>query len=85
MIWVNALWMISLVLSVTSALIATLVQQWAREYVEAPKSSIELKHCARIRSLLFPGAKLYQISLLVEILPTLIHLSVYLFFGGLKI
>ncbi|KAI0275575.1 hypothetical protein BGY98DRAFT_991774 [Russula aff. rugulosa BPL654] len=54
--------MISLVLSVTSALIATLVQQWAREY---------LKHCARVRSLLFPGAKLYQISLLVEILPTL--------------
>jgi hypothetical protein len=60
--------MISLVLSVTSALVATLLQQWAREYVETPKSSIELKHRARVRSLLFRGAKLYQISLLVEIL-----------------
>src|SRR5580658_9819400 len=73
MIWVNALW------------IATLLQQWAREYVETPKSSIELKHSARVRSLFFRGAKLYQISLLVEILPTLIHVSVYLFFGGLMI
>jgi Family of unknown function (DUF6535) len=85
MIWVNALWLISLVLSVTSALLATLLQQWARGYVETPKSSTELKHRARVRSLLFRGAKLYKISLLVEILPTLLHLSVYLFFGGLMI
>ena len=85
MIWVNALWLISLVLSVTSALIATLLQQWAREYVETPKSLIDLKRRARVRSLLFRGAKLYKISLLVEILPTLIHLSVYLFFAGLMI
>jgi hypothetical protein len=85
MIWVNALWLMSLVLSVTSALIATLLQQWARGYVETPKSSIELKRRARVRSLLIRGAKLYQISLLVDILPTLLHLSVYLFFGGLMI
>lgn len=50
-----------------------------------PKSSTELKHRARVRSLLYRGMKLYKISLLVEILPTLLHLSVYLFFGGLMI
>ena len=85
MVWVNALWVMSFVLSITSAFIATLLQQWARAYVETPKSSIELKHRARVRSLLFRGAKRYKISLLVEILPTLLHLSVYLFFGGLMI
>ncbi len=85
MIWVNALFLISFELSLTSALVATLLQQWAREYVETPKSSIILKHRARVRSLLFQGTKLYKISLLVGILPTLIHLSVYLFFGGLMI
>jgi uncharacterized protein DUF6535 len=85
MIWVNALWLISFEVSLTSALIATLLQQWAREYVETPKSSIDFKYRARVRSLLFQGTKLYKISLLVGILPTLIHLSVYLFFGGLMI
>ncbi len=62
MIWVNALWLISFELSLTSALVATLLQQWAREYVETPKSSIILKHRARVRSLLFQGRELYCFS-----------------------
>ncbi|KAI0293031.1 hypothetical protein BC826DRAFT_910925, partial [Russula brevipes] len=31
-VWVNTLWLLSLVFSLTSALVATLVQQWARRY-----------------------------------------------------
>ncbi|KAH9971313.1 hypothetical protein BGW80DRAFT_1143582, partial [Lactifluus volemus] len=31
-IWVNSLWFLSLVISLTSALLATLLQQWARRY-----------------------------------------------------
>lgn len=65
--------------------ITTLLQQWAREYVETPKSSIELKHRACVRSLLFRGAKLYLISLPAEILQTFLDFYVYLFFGGLMI
>jgi hypothetical protein len=85
MIWVNILWLISLVLSLTCALIATLLQQWARRYIETPKSSNVLRHRARVRSLLLVGTKLYQIPLIVDILPTLLHLSVYLFLAGLVI
>ena len=85
MVWVNALWLISLVLSLTCALIATLLQQWARRYTETPKFSNMLRHRARVRSLLVDGTKLYKIPLIVEILPTLLHLSVYLFLGGLVI
>ena len=36
-IWVNVMWMMSLILSLTSALFATLVQQWARRYVQMPQ------------------------------------------------
>ena len=85
MVWVNALWLISLVLSLTCALIATLLQQWARRYTETPKSTNMLRHRARVRSLLLLGTRLYNIPLIVEILPTLLHLSVYLFLGGLVI
>jgi hypothetical protein len=85
MVWVNAMWLISLVLSLTCALIATLLQQWARRYIETPKSSNVLRHRARVRSLLLTGTKLYKIPLIVEMLPTLLHLSVYLFLAGLVI
>jgi len=84
-VWVlvNILWLISLVLSLSCALIATLLQQWARRYIETPKYADVLKHRARVRSLLLFGARLYKIPLIVEILPTLLHLSVFFFFGGL--
>ncbi|KAF8492070.1 hypothetical protein F5888DRAFT_944802 [Russula emetica] len=85
MAWVIILWLISLVLSLTCALIATLLQQWARRYIETPKSSNVLRHRARVRSLLIVGTKLYKIPLIVEMLPTLLHLSVYLFLAGLVI
>ena len=85
MILVIAMWLISLILSLTCALLATLLQQWARRYIETPKYPDTLRHRARIRSLLVVGTKSYKIPLIVEILPTLLHLSVYLFLGGLAI
>src|SRR5258708_36416901 len=84
-IWVNAMWLISLVLSLTSALIATLLQQWARRYVETPNVPSEPKHRARARWSLFLGTKVYKMRLDVEIPPTLLHLSVCMFFAGLLI
>ena len=85
MIWVSAMWLISLVLSVTSALIATLLQQWARRYAETPKVPSEPNDRARVRLFLFSGTESYKMRLLVEIAPTLLHFSVYLFFTGLVI
>ena len=85
MIWVNAMWMISLILSLTSALIATLLQQWARRYLEMPHRSSEPNHRARVRSFLFLGTEFYKMRLAVQIAPTLLHFSVYLFFAGLVV
>ena len=82
-IWANAMWMISLILSLTSALIATLLQQWARRYVEMPNRPGDPNHRARVRSFLFLGTEIYKMRFAVQIAPTLLHLSVYLFFAGL--
>jgi Family of unknown function (DUF6535) len=84
-IWANAMWLISLILSLTSALIATLLQQWARRYVEMPNRPGDPNHRARVRSFLFLGTKIYKMRFAVQIAPTLLHLSVYLFFAGLVI
>ncbi|KAF8476435.1 hypothetical protein DFH94DRAFT_111485 [Russula ochroleuca] len=84
-IWVNSMWLISLVLSLTSALIATLLQQWARRYVEMPHRPSDPKDRARVRSFLYLGTGIYKIRFAVQIAPTLLHLSVYLFFAGLVV
>jgi len=82
-IWANAMWMMSLLLSLTSALFATLLQQWARRYVETPQISSEPKQRARVRSYLFFGTRKYRMRTAVETVPTLLHASVFLFLAGL--
>ena len=84
MIWANSLWLISLVLSLSSALIATMLQQWARRYVETPKTS-DPNHRARVRSFLFLGTEIYKMQILSQLAFSLLHLSLYLFFAGLVI
>jgi len=84
-IWVNSMWMMSLILSLTSALFATLVQQWARRYVQIPQIPSDPKQCARVRSFLFFGTRRYKMRIAIETAPTLLHFSVFLFFAGLVI
>ena len=75
---VNIFWLISLVCSLSAALLATLVQQWVRSYIR--KSSTPLK-TARIRLYLLEGTE--RIPLVAEAVPGLIHVSLILFFWGL--
>jgi len=79
------MWLISLVLSITSALLATSLQQWARRYIQIPQVPSLASERARVRSFLFLGTVKYDISLAVETAPTLLHFSVFLFFTGLVI
>jgi hypothetical protein len=86
-VWVNSFWSLSLVVSLTCALLATLAHQWARRYVrntQPPRCSPEKR--ARTRAFFSEGAEKLYLSRVVETtLPTLVHLSLFLFFGGLLI
>jgi Family of unknown function (DUF6535) len=82
---VNAMWLMSLVLSITSALFATLLQQWARRYIATPQIPNLARERARVRSFLFLGTLEYNTSLAVQTAPTLLHLSVFLFFAGIVV
>ncbi|KAN0113969.1 hypothetical protein V8E52_007118 [Russula decolorans] len=82
---VNILWLLSFLLSTTSALFATLMLQWARIYLNLPQTPSIPKERARVRSFLFFGMKKYRMHLAVETAPTLLHLSVFLFFIGLVV
>jgi hypothetical protein len=82
---VNAMWILSLVVSIACALLATLMQQWARQYIQLPQLRTIPRERAHVRSFLFLGLKQFGMSYAVELIPTLLHLSVFLFFVGLVI
>jgi hypothetical protein len=73
------------VISITCALFATLLQQWARKYLKLTQTRSGLHKRARIRSFFAEGVEKSQLSMVVEALPTLIHVSVSLFFAGLGV
>ena len=84
-IWVNALWFLSLVISITCALLATLLQQWARRYLKATQTRYSPHRRARIRAFFAEGVDKFLLPWAVEALPTMLHLSLFLFFGGLAV
>jgi hypothetical protein len=84
-IFVNSVWFLSLVLSLTCALMATLLQQWARRYLQIVKRNHAPHVRAHIREYFSRGARKFRIFGLVELLPSLLLLSVLLFFAGLVV
>jgi hypothetical protein len=84
-IWVNALWFLSLVISLTCALLATLLQQWARRYLKVTQPRYSPHRRARIRAFFAEGVDRFLLPWAVEALPTMLHLSLFLFFAGLAV
>ncbi|KAJ7572332.1 hypothetical protein C8J56DRAFT_1175380 [Mycena floridula] len=79
----NIFWSLSLALSLTCALTATLIEQWASDYVRAieRREAPEIK--ARIRAYLLEGVENSNVAAIVEGTPLLLHASLFSFFIGL--
>ncbi|KAJ7728462.1 hypothetical protein B0H16DRAFT_241114 [Mycena metata] len=79
----NALWFVSLGLSLSCALIATLVEQWAREFQHKAEMRSAPIIRARIFTYLYYGLKRFHMHLVVDLIPLLLHASLIIFFAGL--
>lgn len=85
-IWVNSLWFLSLVISLSCALLATSMQQWVRRYVKVTQPARCSPHeRARVRAFLANGMDKLHFPWVVERLPAMVHLSLLSFFIGLLI
>jgi Family of unknown function (DUF6535) len=85
-VWVNLLWFLSLTLSLICALLATSLQQWTRRYIRITQPPRLSPHArARIRAFFSDGIDKSHLTNPVEVLPLLLHLSLFLFFAGLLI
>ena len=78
---VNACWLIGLVCSLSAALLAILVQQWVRSYMQVFRRYNHPLKRARFRQFYFEDAKRMQV--LASAVPVLMHFSLFLFFWGL--
>ncbi|KAJ7245310.1 hypothetical protein C8J57DRAFT_761371 [Mycena rebaudengoi] len=79
----NILWFISLGFSLSCALIATLVEQWARDFIQKTDMRPSPVIRARIFSYLYYGLQHFNMHTVVELIPLLLHISLFLFFAGL--
>ncbi|KAH9170361.1 hypothetical protein EDB89DRAFT_1853569, partial [Lactarius sanguifluus] len=84
-IWFNTLWFLSLVITLTCALLATSLQQWARRYVRVTQPRYSPHKRARIRAFFAEGIEKLHLPWAVEALPALLHIAVFLFFAGLVV
>ncbi|KAI9447532.1 hypothetical protein H4582DRAFT_2137090, partial [Lactarius indigo] len=80
---VNVFWFLSLILSLNCALSATLMQQWARRYQELAQRRGAFHRRGRMRAYIFDGISRFGMARAVATMPTLLHISVFLFFAGL--
>ncbi|KAH9984556.1 hypothetical protein BJV77DRAFT_952712, partial [Russula vinacea] len=82
----NTLWLLSLIVSLSCAHSATLLQQWARRYLLITQNhGSKLLDRAQVRSFFAEGVTKYHLPGVVEALPALLHISVFFFFSGLLI
>ncbi|KAH9953475.1 hypothetical protein BC827DRAFT_1104366, partial [Russula dissimulans] len=80
---INIFWFMSLVFSLTAALAATLVQQWVRDYMHVFQRYNHPLKRARVRQFLYEGAQGWYMPVVVDAVPALIHIGLFLFFIGL--
>lgn len=79
----HAFWFASLVLSLASAVFATLVQEWVRRYLVLTQPQFSPHRRARIRAFITQEGSLVVLQRMVQTLHTFLHLSILLFLLGL--
>jgi hypothetical protein len=79
----NILWFLSLGFSLSCALIATLVEQWSRDFIQSTEMRPSPVIRARIFAYLYFGLQKFGMHSLIQFIPLLLHISLLLFFAGL--
>src|SRR6266851_4510026 len=80
---VNVFWFMSLIFSLSAALLAILVQQWVRDYMHVFRRYSDPLKSARLRQYLHEGCEKWYMPVVAEAVPGLLHVSLFLFLVGL--
>ncbi|KZV98541.1 hypothetical protein EXIGLDRAFT_700779 [Exidia glandulosa HHB12029] len=85
--WINGLWFMSFYLSVSVALLCILAKQWLEQYNHRNAAPVHSpRQWAHRRIMYYRGLCDWRIAgFITQVLPLLLHLSLFLFFAGLDI
>src|SRR5260221_4683753 len=79
----DAFWFMALIFSLSTAILATLVQQWVRAYMHVFQRYSDPLKSARLRQYLHEGSEGWYMPVIAEAVPGLLHVSLFLFLVGL--
>jgi len=82
-VWINAIWIASLGLTLSAALISGLVKQWMHYYVADATGTPRAISC--VRQYRLRGLSQWKVPWFVEFLPVIVNVAVLLFFFGLAL
>ncbi|KAJ7586344.1 hypothetical protein C8J56DRAFT_787601, partial [Mycena floridula] len=82
-IWINALFIASLSLSLATALLSFLIKQWLQAYSAATQGSAMQR--ALIRQFRITGLENWKVPEIIGVLPLILHASLAAFFIGLAL
>jgi hypothetical protein len=80
---VNVLWFASITICVLCAVLATLIQQWARRYLALAQGRGTPEERARVRGFLYKGLRRFQMSRVCLLLGMSLHYSIALYALGI--
>lgn len=78
--WINGLWFTSLILSLSTALMAGLAKQWLHQYMSSASGTPRDR--SRLRHFRFNGLETWHVAPIIELLPVIMHTSLALFLTG---
>ena len=84
-VWVNIMWLMSFVLSITSTLFATLALQWVRRFTQLHRILNTSRDRTHIRLFSCCGTLRYDIHRAVSMIVMSLHVSLFLFLVGLVV
>ncbi|VDC02280.1 unnamed protein product [Peniophora sp. CBMAI 1063] len=82
-VYINILWFLSLIVSISCALLAVMMQQWARQYAQDVQRGGTPSARGPLQSLLSTGIEKFRMENAIDMIMALVHISVALFFAGL--
>ncbi|KZV71708.1 hypothetical protein PENSPDRAFT_720786, partial [Peniophora sp. CONT] len=84
-LFINALWFLSLIVSISCALLAVMVQQWTRQYAQDTRRGEIPSKRGPVHSQLSLGIDRFMMENAIELITSLVHVAVALFFAGLTV
>lgn len=84
-VWINCLWFLSLVLSLTSALFGMIAKQWLREYMQWKTTSWLPQRFIALRQRRYEALMKWKVPAIIATIPVLLEIALILFFIGLAV